>query len=497
MQHSNIVGGSTAKRVINCPGSVALVQKMPPQPSSKYADEGTLLHDTIADVLHHLKTPEDYLGRTHNEQVLTQELIDDKLMVALKLLDEVDPNQEMVYEVEQRVGFGDILPGVFGSTDLIGRIGSRAIVLDWKFGDGVAVDATENPQLMFYAAAAMRTEGSKWAFEGADEIECIIIQPPVIRRWVTTPKRIAEFEQQLVAAVKTALKLLDEVDPNQEMVYEVEQRVGFGDILPGVFGSTDLIGRIGSRAIVLDWKFGDGVAVDAVENPQLMFYAAAAMRTEGSKWAFEGATEIECIIIQPPSIRRWVTTPKRIAEFEQQLVAAVKTAMKPDAPLMHGDHCRWCAAKPICPRMTGAVDRALKVQLESIDAATLGKYLQNAELLEEWIKDLRALAHRMLEKNVPVPGYKLVAKQSRRKWTDEQAARKALLDMGLKESVVVETSIMSPAQAEKALKKRFSELPEGLIKSESSGTTLAPESDDRPAVLTIGATLVGALSKLV
>ena len=375
MQHSNIVGGSTAKRVINCPGSVALVQKMPPQPSSKYADEGTLLHDTIADVLHNLTAPEDYLGRTHNEQVLTQELIDDKLHVALKLLDEVDPNQEMVYEVEQRVGFGDILPGVFGSTDLIGRIGSRAIVLDWKFGDGVAVDATENPQLMFYAAAAMRTEGSKWAFEGADEIECIIIQPP--------------------------------------------------------------------------------------------------------------------------SIRRWVTTPKRIAEFEQQLVAAVKTAMKPDAPLMHGDHCRWCAAKPICPRMTGAVDRALKVQLESIDAATLGKYLQNAELLEEWIKDLRALAHRMLEKNVPVPGYKLVAKQSRRKWTDEQAARKALLDMGLKESVVVETSIMSPAQAEKALKMRFSELPEGLIKSESSGTTLAPESDDRPAVLTIGATLVGALSKLV
>ena len=51
MQHSRIVGGSTAKRVIACPGSVALVDKMPPQPSSSYANEGTLLHDTIADVL--------------------------------------------------------------------------------------------------------------------------------------------------------------------------------------------------------------------------------------------------------------------------------------------------------------------------------------------------------------------------------------------------------------------------------------------------------------
>ena len=31
MQHSKVVGGSTAKRVIHCPGSVALVAKMPPQ----------------------------------------------------------------------------------------------------------------------------------------------------------------------------------------------------------------------------------------------------------------------------------------------------------------------------------------------------------------------------------------------------------------------------------------------------------------------------------
>jgi len=31
MSHSKIVGGSTAERVINCPGSVALSATMPPQ----------------------------------------------------------------------------------------------------------------------------------------------------------------------------------------------------------------------------------------------------------------------------------------------------------------------------------------------------------------------------------------------------------------------------------------------------------------------------------
>jgi hypothetical protein len=371
MQHSNIVGGSTAKRVISCPGSVKLVQKMPPQPSSVHADRGTMLHDVISRILLDQGV---VIGQfKHKDQLLTQELYDEKI----------------------------------------------------------------------------------------------------------TP----------------ALDALDEIDPNGDLVYEVETRVGFGDLLPGVFGSTDLVGRIGQRAVVLDWKFGDGVVVDAVENAQLMFYAAAAMRTDELKWAFDGVDEIECVIVQPPAIRRWVTNKLRILQFEQELMTAVMQAQRDDAPLAQGEHCRWCAAKPICPQMTGAVDRALKQQLVNLDVDMLGRYLHNADLLEEWIKDLRALAFGMLEKGVNVPGVKIVQKQARRKWTDESKAKQALLDMGLKESVVVETSIMSPAQAEKALKKRFSELPEDLIKSESSGTTLAPVDDPRPAVQSfIG--LSKALSKL-
>ena len=374
MQHSNIVGGSTAKRVINCPGSVALVQKMPPKPSSKYADEGTLLHDTIAEHLATLKPLESFLGKKHEDQVLTQELIDDKLVPALALLDEIDPKQEMSYEVETRVGLGDLLPGVFGSTDFVGRIGDRAVVLDWKFGDGVAVTAEENEQLMFYAAAAMRT---------------------------------------------TALQ-----------------------------------------------------------------------------WAFEGATEIECVIVQPPMIRRWTTTPERIAQFEHQLVKAVKAAEQPDAGLKAGDHCRWCAAKPVCPQMTGEVERAALVKIKEIDAVTLGQYLTKADVLEGWITDLRALAFQLLEKNIPVPGYKIVQKQARRQWTDETKAIAALHDMGVPRGELFSPEeIRSPAQIEKVLKKRKLALPDDLVKSVSSGTTLASEDDSRPAVLQLG-DLRAAISKL-
>ena len=372
MLHSNIVGGSTAKRVMACPGSVALSAKMPAKPSSEHADRGTLLHNAISAILEDQNV--DVIGSVYEGQVLTQDLYDEKIMAALSLLDQVDPDKEMLYEVETRVGFGDLLPGVFGSTDLVGRIGSRAIVLDWKFGDGVVVDAEENEQLMFYAAASMRTDAAAWAFSGADEIECIIIQPPMIKRWITTKERIEQFERDLVKAV-----------------YAAEQ---------------------------------------------------------------------------------------------------------PDAQLKAGDHCRWCAAKPTCPKMTGAVDRALLVQLKEIDVDMLGKYLKNADLLEDWIKDLRGLALQLLEKSMPVPGYKLVQKQSRRHWTKEQDVVHWLDGKGLDAKEIYTTELLSPAQMEKVLKKRKLTLPDDLVKSVSSGTTLAEESDARPAVLQIGQQLTAALLKL-
>ena len=353
MIHSTIVGGSTAKRVISCPASIDMAAKMPKLPSSKFADEGTLLHDAISQILDCKATPESVIGMVHEGITLTQELFDDKIAVALAALDEIDPDKQMEFVVESRVNFGDLLPGVFGSADLLGRIGKKAIVLDWKFGNGVAVEATENYQGMFYAAAAMRTPETAWVFEDVEEIEIIIVQPPMVKRWVTTPARIAMFEFDLIAAVNG-----------------------------------------------------------------------------------------------------------------------------PRTKMATGDHCRWCAAKPTCPLVTGAVDRALKTALVSQDADKVSEYLAQADLLEEWIDSVRVLAYDMLENNIKVPGFKLVAKRGTRQWVNDDAPVKLLGDKAY------ESKLISVAQAEKIIgKKNF---PADLAVSVSSGSTLATEDDPRPAVLNLG-----------
>jgi hypothetical protein len=345
---------------------------MPPKPSSKYADEGTLLHNAIAEILEHPENePESIIGFKYKELEVTRELYDSKIV--------------------------------------------------------------------------------------------------------------------------SALHSLAEVDPNFEMNYTVESEVDFGDYLPGVFGSADVIGRMGDKAIVLDWKFGSGVIVNAEENYQGMFYAAAAMRTEKTKWAFEGVKEIEIIIVQPPEMRRWVTTPQRIAEFEMQLTTAVKEAKRKEARMESGSHCRWCAAKPVCPIMTDSVARSTQVALKDLKPDLIATYLQQADVLEDWIKGLRDLAHQMLEADVRVPGYKLVAKRAIRQWANDDDAAAMLLKLGIEP---YKEEVISPTQAEKLLGKGGKDMLKDLVVAVSSGSALAEESDPRPAVLQIGKQISAALNKL-
>jgi hypothetical protein len=146
--------------------------------------------------------------------------------------------------------------------------------------------------------------------------------------------------------------------------------------------------------------------------------------------------------------------------------------------------------------MTGAVDRALNLQLASLDASKIGAYLGNCDLLEQWITDLRALAHQMLEADKPVPGWKLVNKKAMRQWANEDIADDVLSKVIPKDELYV-TKLLSPAQAEKVLKKLGEKLPDNLVVAVSSGSTLAREDDSRPAVVNIGKQLTAALSKLI
>jgi hypothetical protein len=228
--HSSIVGGSTAARVLACPGSVVANLSLPKAiaVSSEYAEEGTFYHEVMAKLLearHALSTENlevlaaKWRGVKFHDRYLTQHHIDEGITPALAALAELEKfygGGFRVMSVEKRVQFPN-LPGVFGTIDLILRNKTTVLHVDFKFGQGVPVyavypvgkdDTKVNEQLLFYTVASLYTLRGL-VYRPNDKLAVAIIQPRIegdkfshtlLEDWET-----GSFEERLQKAIIAAL----------------------------------------------------------------------------------------------------------------------------------------------------------------------------------------------------------------------------------------------------------------------------------------------------
>src|SRR5215831_11082238 len=178
-------GGSVAARILRCPASVGLVQKVPAylRKVSFYADRGTALHAALALLLDDdAPSPESLAGKTFGNYAITSDDIATALRPVLDFVNRLLDAPEAEFYLERRVSFPTI-PNTFGTCDLLIRIGRTIYVIDFKFGSGVLVRALApdgdedviNAQLMFYAAAARHSLPA--FFAGVESIILTILQP--------------------------------------------------------------------------------------------------------------------------------------------------------------------------------------------------------------------------------------------------------------------------------------------------------------------------------
>ncbi len=221
-EHSDLVGGSTARRRMKCPGSLKRERKAPKSRGSSYAREGTALHEMIAQVLDNDHDPMDMLPFTHNQHAKGNEhawslTIDkDKWLdlgqPALDMFDDfltwLEDDQDgapAVFMVEEAAEFPGI-PGAFGTSDVPFKCGKIGGIWDWKFGR-VPVSAEDNAQLMFYFRACLNKYPK--FFEGVERVILCISQPAVNDQepdtWETDIEDIMAFELELQDAIELAM----------------------------------------------------------------------------------------------------------------------------------------------------------------------------------------------------------------------------------------------------------------------------------------------------
>lgn len=181
MAHAKL-SPSGAHRWMACPGSVVLEADYPDS-SSDYAREGTMAHELAALHLSEGLNLQAQVGSVWHQTEhdgskwsfeVNQSMVDHVLDYC-KLVREFAVGGTLL--VEQRLGIGHVTgeEGATGTSDVVIVRGNELIVVDLKFGMGVRVDATDNPQLQLYALGALE------AFDGVvadiDTVTMVIHQP--------------------------------------------------------------------------------------------------------------------------------------------------------------------------------------------------------------------------------------------------------------------------------------------------------------------------------
>lgn len=288
----------------------------------------------------------------------------------------------------------------------------------------------------------------------------------------------------------------------------IEQKFNLGRLNPPgpMFGTGDFVAydTVNHEVIVVDLKYGSGVVVQVVDNKQLRYYGLGAVLTpelSGKPIKTVRMTIVQPRVSHPDGVVRSETIEyDELIGFSSELLAAARRTLEPDAPLSPGHHCRFCPAAAICPERAR---QAVAIAQQEFDAVTepdvkmvalpdaagmtdaqLEQVLERLPILEGWAASVRSWAEAKLRRGEEVAGFKMVAKRAIRKWGDkDQAESAAVAAAKSKDDVYEEPTLKSPAQLEKVLgKKVFATELAPFVTKVSSGYSMVPDNDPRPAV---------------
>lgn len=272
----------------------------------------------------------------------------------------------------------------------------------------------------------------------------------------------------------------------------IEERLDFSHIVPDGFGTGDALIIGDGTLTVIDLKYGKGVEVNAVGNPQMRLYALGALEAYGMIYDVQA---VRMVIFQPRinNISVDEITVDELTEWAETVVKpAAEKATTGEGELQAGEWCQFCRHAAKCPALAATYFDALPAQApqggQAIEATQpapdtltdqqISTIITHAGELKKWLTKVEKYALDQANAGHRYPGLKLVEGRSIRRYTDEDAVAQTVEAAG--EDPWKPREVLGITAMTKLLgKKQFDTLLGELVHKPEGKPTLVPVSDKR------------------
>jgi hypothetical protein len=303
-----------------------------------------------------------------------------------------------------------------------------------------------------------------------------------IEGYVPAPGSVTE--EMLDCASDYGLYIQERIK-SPDAVVLLEQRLDFFPWVPDGFGTGDCLILQGRHLDVIDYKYGQGVEVSAVDNSQMRLYGLGALHEFGEIYDVDS---VSLHIFQPrkDNISVETLTAAELLAWGAEIRPVAALAAEGKGEHTPGAHCRFCPHAGVCPALAEQCMSQFTRYggaglVPSLSSESVAAILAEEAVITAWLKAVKDRALASLMEGAEIPGYKVVAGRASRTWADELEMAEVLYKAGYTREQITRTEVLSPAAMEKAIgKKKVSELVAGHILTMPGAPTVAPVSDKRP-----------------
>jgi hypothetical protein len=263
----------------------------------------------------------------------------------------------------------------------------------------------------------------------------------------------------------------------------IEKKVDFSRYVPEGFGTADAVLAKDNMLTIIDLKFGKGIKVSAVNNPQLRLYALGAYEELS---LFNDFDTIKMAIVQPRlyDASFEVITVGELIEWGESIKNTALEAYNNEGIKKVGEWCRFCKAAPVCSELANAsieeAKRDFKLASDKMTMQEVKEAYDKIPMVKSWITALEDYVKSEAISGNIITGYKLVEGRSNRQWSNERDVIKTFKREGYKLSDYQKKMLKSVAEMEKTIGKTiFYEKFKDLVIKPPGSPTLVPEDDSR------------------